>query len=130
MAQLTKPDMKSSIGYALTYPERLAEVIPRFGLSEMANLEFLPPDPVRFPALPLARKALEAGQSTVIALNAANEIAVEAFLKGKILFPQITQTIEKVLEGHTTQRVSSCSDIFEIDSMTRRQTEDRIARRS
>jgi 1-deoxy-D-xylulose-5-phosphate reductoisomerase len=122
IAQMTRPDMKCSIGYALGYPERLENVIPRFSMKEMANLEFLEPDLTRFPSLRLAREALSAGPSAVIALNAANEIAVDAFLKGQILFPDIPRVIQRVLDVETAQCVTTISDIFEIDSVARIQT--------
>jgi 1-deoxy-D-xylulose-5-phosphate reductoisomerase len=129
LAQLSKPDMRSSIGYAMAYPERLAAPIPRLGLSEMARLEFLEPDLVRFPALGLAREALEAGPSSLVALNAANEVAVEAFLNGRILFPDIPATLSEVLEGHQSLTVSSLDTVFQLDSDARREAERVVAKR-
>jgi 1-deoxy-D-xylulose-5-phosphate reductoisomerase len=119
MAQLTKPDMKSSIGYALTYPERLAEVIPRFSFKDMASLEFYEPDHKRFPCLEIAYETLRRGQSAVIALNAANEIAVEAFLQGRILFPDIPKVIERALSRHRSVSVDNLDTVFAIDAETR-----------
>jgi 1-deoxy-D-xylulose-5-phosphate reductoisomerase len=121
--------MRSSIGYAMAYPERLAAPIPRLGLSEMARLEFLEPDLVRFPALGLAREALEAGPSSLVALNAANEVAVEAFLNGRILFPDIPATLSEVLEGHQSLTVSSLDTVFQLDSDARREAERVVAKR-
>jgi len=119
LAQLSKPDMKSSIGYALQYPKRLAEPIPKLTFKDMAQLEFMEPDLKRFPCLDLARKALSLGPSYLVALNAANEVAVAKFLEGKLLFPQIPRVIEGVLERHHAQPLDSLETIFSIDRQTR-----------
>lgn len=119
LAQLSKPDMKSSIGFALRYPEKLASVIPKLSLRDMARLEFFEPDTRRFPALDLARHALSAGPSHLVALNAANEIAVELFLKGKLLFPQIAAVIDTVLASHAGVAVDCLEAIFEEDRKAR-----------
>ena len=119
LAQLTRPDMKSSIGYALTYPKRLRGPIEKLTLKDLANLQFLEPDTKRFPALTLARQALACGQSAIIALNAANEVAVNAFLKRQITFPKITELIAQILAKHTKASVTHIEDIVEIDRETR-----------
>jgi len=120
LAQLSKPDMRSSIGYAMAYPQRLPEVIPKLTFEQMAKMEFYPPDLNRFPALRLAREALRAGPSYLVALNAANEIAVENFLSGKILFPEIPRQIEKALERHRPEPVTSLDVVFRLDQEARR----------
>ena len=89
LAQLCKPDMRCSIGYAMSYPKRLPDVIPKFGFSDLANLEFFEPDVRQFPALKLAREALNSGASHLVVLNAANDIAVESFLRGEIEFRRL-----------------------------------------
>jgi 1-deoxy-D-xylulose-5-phosphate reductoisomerase len=119
LAQLSRPDMRLSIGFALKYPERLEAVIPRLSLRDMSQLEFLEPDVKRFPCLELARQALRLGPSHLIALNAANEVAVQRFLEGHILFPDIPGTIAKTLDRHTATRVEQIEDVFTIDRESR-----------
>jgi 1-deoxy-D-xylulose-5-phosphate reductoisomerase len=119
-AQLSLPDMRSSIGYAMGYPERLAQCIPKMSFHDFTSLEFFAPDTVRFPALELARQALKAGPSHLVVLNAANEIAVEKFLSGELLFSQIPEVIQRSLENHITQPIEALQTIFEIDFETRK----------
>lgn len=119
LAQLSRPDMRSSLGFALHYPERLPEVIPKLGLSEMSRLEFFPPDEKRFRCLGLARQSLESGPSHVVVLNAANEVAVESFLAGKILFPGIPQLIETLLMQHVSTPLDSLDTVYDLDRQTR-----------
>lgn len=119
IAQLTKPDMKSSIGYAMKYPDRLDWVIPKLTFKEMAKLEFFEPDLKRFPCLRLAREALIAGPSYLVVLNAANEVAVDLFLKGKIRFSDIPTFIEKQLRQHEMVGLGHLEDVFALDQETR-----------
>jgi 1-deoxy-D-xylulose-5-phosphate reductoisomerase len=119
LAQLSQPNMKSSIGYALEFPNRLPEVIPKLSLKDFARLDFYEPDHQRFPAIKIAREALESGASHLIALNAGNEVAVEAFLAGKILFPQMATTLLELLARHASRAVNCVEDIFEIDRQSR-----------
>lgn len=119
LAQLTKPNMRSSIGFALRYPDRLDEVIPKLTLQEMARLEFYPPDEKRFPALRLAREALKSGSGALVVLNAANEVAVQCFLEGRLLFPRITQVVEAALEQVSPAPADSVEEIFEGDRKAR-----------
>lgn len=119
IAQLTKPDMKSSIGYAMKYPERPAGVIPKLTFKEMAKLEFYEPDYKRFPCLRLAREALLAGPSYLVVLNAANEVGVDLFLNGKIRFSDIPTFIEKQLRKHETCSISTFEDVIALDQLTR-----------
>jgi 1-deoxy-D-xylulose-5-phosphate reductoisomerase len=123
LAQLSQPDMRSSLGFALHYPERLSEVIPKLSLKDMAKLEFFEPDVERFPALSLARAALAAGPAALIALNASNEVAVGRFLEKKILFPQMAQVIERVLEQAISEPPSTLEATFQLDAEARRQAE-------
>lgn len=121
LALLSKPDMRSSIGFALEYPTRLHGVIPKLELSQMASLEFSPPNEVRFPALRLAREALKAGPSHLILLNAVNEVAVHAFLTGKLLFTGIAEVLEGALGAHSTQPINSVDDVMAMDEKARRE---------
>src|SRR5216117_668525 len=95
IAQLSTPDMCLPIQYALTYPKRMSSCRVETNLAKIASLTFEEPDPERFPALQLARKAGEVGGTMPAVMNAANEIAVEAFLNGKINFPQIPETVRR-----------------------------------
>ncbi len=119
LAQLNKPDMRASIGFSLSYPERLSQVIPKLSLSEMARLEFQEPDEARFPCLRLAREALRHGETALVYLNATNEIAVQAFLDRKILFPDIPSLIERVLTQVKDQKLTHLSQIYEWDKQAR-----------
>ncbi len=120
MAQLSKPDMKSAIGYAMSYPDRIPNVIPKLSFKEMAQLEFFEPDMKRFPCLQLAREALTAGHSHLVVLNAANEIAVQAFLDGQIRFSDIPNFIEKMLQSTSTARLTTVEEIISLDQESRK----------
>ena len=102
LAQLGTPDMRTPIAHALAYPERIASGVGALDLPALGRLDFEPPDPLRFPCLRLAREALGVGAAGPCVLNAANEVAVEAFLDGRIAFPDIAATDATVLEalGH------------------------------
>ncbi|MBI1883702.1 MAG: 1-deoxy-D-xylulose-5-phosphate reductoisomerase [Chlamydiae bacterium] len=100
LAQLGVPDMKLPIQYALCYPTRLNGSSPRLNLAQVGTLTFKDPDPEKFPALRLARAALQKGGTYPAVLNAANEVAVSKFLQGKIKFLQIAHLVEAVLEKH------------------------------
>lgn len=119
LTQLCRPNMKSSIGYALDYPNRVADVIPKLSLAEMSKLEFLEPDTNRFPCLAIAREALLEGPAALIALNAANEIAVEAFLSGRVTFTAIPRVIRQTLDKTPSVGPRNLSDIFEADRVAR-----------
>jgi len=119
LAQLSKPDMRSAIGYAMSPDDRIAGVIPKLTLKEMSRLEFFEPDEKRFPALRLAREALEAGPSSLVAINAANEVAVGSFLEGKLLFSRIASTIEETLQRHQPKSITQIEDVFEQDLKAR-----------
>lgn len=115
LAQLSRTDMRSAILYALTYPDRVPTQFPRLDLVELSALEFHAPDPERFPCIRLAYEALEAGGSRPIALNAANEVAVQEFLRGRIPFPAIPTLIEQVMQGTQPAAIRSLDDVLEID---------------
>jgi 1-deoxy-D-xylulose-5-phosphate reductoisomerase len=123
LAQLGAPDMRIPIAYALTWPERLATPARRLDLAALARLDFEAPDPARFPALRLAREALEAGGAAPIVLNAANEVAVESFLGGAIRFTDIARIVEDALSESGLAAPGSIDDVLEIDRRTRASVE-------
>ena len=102
LAQLGSPDMRTPIAYALAWPERMDAPVERLDLAKMNGLTFFEPDPIKFPALRLAREALEAGGKAPCVLNAVNEVAVAAFLDGQIKFLDIPRIVETVLDRHAT----------------------------
>ena len=115
MAQLGVPDMKAPIAYALTYPERVETGVKPLDLTSLAGLSFFSPDYSRFPALRLAYQAMKAGESMPTVLNAANEVAVEAFLEGRIRFIDIPTIIEKTMDSHPVQRLTSIEEVLLVD---------------
>jgi 1-deoxy-D-xylulose-5-phosphate reductoisomerase len=120
LAHLGYPDMRVPISYALHYPERADVPVPRLGLADVGELTFEPPDPQRFPALRLAREAGEAGGSAPCVLNAADEVAVGAFLAGEIPFTGIPEVVERTLEAMPAQPVGHFEDLFACDEEARR----------
>src|SRR5437588_10053178 len=100
LAQLSTPDMCLPIQYALTYPERAISDRVQTNLAKLGSLTFEEPDLERFPALELARRAGEVGGTMPAVLNAANEIAVESFVNGRINFPQISETVLRTMDRH------------------------------
>ena len=118
-AQLGVPDMRLPIIYALTYPDRVTTDLPRPSLAELGSLTFEKPDLLRFRNLTLAREALKAGGNMPCALNAANEMAVEAFLKDKLGFMAIAGTVEYVLEKTLYNNEASLGVYEETDSRSR-----------
>jgi 1-deoxy-D-xylulose-5-phosphate reductoisomerase len=120
LAQLGSPDMRIPIAYALAWPERMPTPAQRLNLADIARLDFGEPDLERFPALRLAREALEAGGSAPAVLNAANEVAVATFLDGRIQFPDISRLVESALEENDRPGPQSIEDVFEIDREVRR----------
>jgi 1-deoxy-D-xylulose-5-phosphate reductoisomerase len=120
LAQMGAPDMRIPIAHALAWPERLATHAPRLDLAEAGRLDFAPPDPVRFPALRLAREALEAGGGAPAILNAANEVAVAAFLQRRIGFLGIAGMVEAVLSRLGGQRADTLAQVVELDAWARR----------
>jgi 1-deoxy-D-xylulose-5-phosphate reductoisomerase len=127
VAQLGIPDMRIPIAYALSYPHRLPLALKPLQLSQCANLQFLEPDYVRFPALALAFEALRQGGVVPAVLNAANEVAVEAFLAGRLSFPGIVETVTQVVETVVDGSEDSLDDILAADAMARSEAERIIA---
>jgi 1-deoxy-D-xylulose-5-phosphate reductoisomerase len=120
LAQLGSPDMRIPIAYALAWPDRMPTPAQRLDLAAISRLDFEEPDLERFPALRLAREALEARGSAPAVLNAANEIAVAAFLEGEIRFPDIARLVERALQQNDRPAPRSIEDVFEIDRDVRR----------
>ncbi|MGP1395825.1 MAG: 1-deoxy-D-xylulose-5-phosphate reductoisomerase [Inquilinaceae bacterium] len=123
LAQLGTPDMRTPIAYALAWPKRIATPSPPLDLGAVGRLDFEPPDPVRFPALRLAREALEAGRGAPTILNAANEIAVGAFLAGRIGFLDIARLVEDTLAAVANRDLDSLEAMHDIDAEARRHTD-------
>ena len=123
LAQLGSPDMRIPIAYALAWPERMGTPAQRLDLAMIARLDFEAPDLTRFPALRLAREALEAGGAAPIVLNAANEVAVAAFLAGRLRFTDIARCVGDALEEGALPAPSSIADVLETDRETRSRVE-------
>jgi 1-deoxy-D-xylulose-5-phosphate reductoisomerase len=126
VAQISATDMRMPIQYALTWPERAQAPVPKIDWAEARKWEFHPPDYEKFPLLGLAYEAQRAGGSATCVLNAADEIAVEAFLQGRITFPQIARVVQDTLEKMPERQPSSIDDILTIDASARRVARDVI----
>jgi 1-deoxy-D-xylulose-5-phosphate reductoisomerase len=126
MAQLGIPDMKGAIAYAMAYPERLALKQPTPDFVGIGKLTFENPDLKKFPCLALAYAACETGRTLPAVLNAANEVAVEAFLQNSLSFKKIPQIIEKTMEHHRVITDPTLNDILEADQWARKQAGDLI----
>ena len=120
LAQMGAPDMRIPIAHTLAWPERLATTSPRLDLAAIGRLEFSPPDEARFPALRLARAALHAGGGAPTILNAANEVAVAAFLGRRIGFLDIAAVVEATLERLGTCLADTLEHVLELDARARR----------
>ena len=120
IAQLGKPDMKIPIAYGLGFPNRINSNVESLNLSELGPLTFLDPDFDKFPCLGLAKEALITGGTAPALLNAANEVAVEAFLNESIKYLDIPRVISEVLETNEIKKVDNISSIKEVDLMARR----------
>ena len=119
LAQLSTPDMCLPIQYALTYPDRAPSERVQTNFAKLGSLTFEEPDAERFPALKLARRAGEVGGTLPAVLNAANEVAVEAFVNRKIKFPQITETVRRTMEAHKVVLHPTLEQILEADAWAR-----------
>jgi len=129
LAQLGSPDMRIPIAYALAWPDRMPTPAQRLDLAAIARLDFEEPNLERFPALRLAREALEAHGSAPAVLNAANEVAVASFLEGGIKFPDIARLVETALQENDRPAPQSIEDVFEIDRDVRRSVTQSIEER-
>ncbi len=119
VAQMGIPDMRIPIVYALSYPERLRLGLPRLNLSKCGDLSFTPPDFNRFPALQLAYKACKRGGTMPATLNAANEVAVEAFLAGKIRFPEIALVVAETVSRAEHKEADRIGTVLAVDMAAR-----------
>ncbi|PZO74345.1 MAG: 1-deoxy-D-xylulose-5-phosphate reductoisomerase [Sphingomonas taxi] len=119
LAQLGPPDMRTPIAHTLAWPDRMATPMAPLDLVAIGRLEFEAPDPVRFPALRLAREALDAGGARPAILNAANEVAVEAFLKRRICFLEIAAIVEHTLSCYDPAAPDSVDAVLAIDAEAR-----------
>ncbi len=126
MAQLGVPDMRAPIAYAISWPERVESGVARLSLAEIGTLTFEEPDRRRFPALDLAYKALSEGGSMPAVLNAANEIAVAAFLEERIGFLDIARIVERTMSAHFVKTVGCVEDVLEADRWSRAHAEKLI----
>lgn len=126
LAQLGQPDMRTPIAYTLAWPGRMAAPIERLDLAELASLTFEKPDPSRFPALRLAREALRAGGTIPTLLNAANEVAVEGFLAGRIGFLDIARIVEHTLDRMPREEADDLETVLAADNEARRLTKESL----
>jgi 1-deoxy-D-xylulose-5-phosphate reductoisomerase len=126
LGQLGSPDMRIPIAYALAWPERIGTPAKRLDLASISRLEFEAPDLERFPALRLARHALEAGGAAPTVLNAANEVAVASFLDGRIGFTEIAAIVEHTLGQVRAAAPESIDDVLEIDRAARQSVESEM----
>ncbi|MEE2986333.1 MAG: 1-deoxy-D-xylulose-5-phosphate reductoisomerase [Nitrospinota bacterium] len=126
MAQLGIPDMRVPIAYALSYPDRLESELPSLNLAAMSQLTFEPPDFEKFPCLKLAHDAMEVGQTLPTVLNAANEIAVQAFLDEKISYKEISEIIRMTMQNHTRSPVEELEDVLTADYWAREEAKKLI----
>jgi len=127
LAQFSVTDMRLPILYALTYPERIPSDM-RFPVGDLRHLDFCPPDMNKFPCLRIAYEAAEAGGAKTVALNAADEVAVAAFLEGSITFDEIPGIIEDAVSASNSGKLESIAKVLEADTDARRYTEERVLR--
>ena len=128
IAQLSLPDMRLCIGYAMAYPDRIATPFGRIDWAELRRLDFEPPDTEAFPCLELAYAAGRMGETAPALLNAANEVAVQAFLDERIRWTAIPEVLEAVLGGHDGTEAGSLEAVMEIDGKARAAAEHVVAR--
>ena len=122
MAQLGVPDMKTPIAYALSWPQRLPLDLEPLDLCRTGQLTFSEPDFERFPCLQLAYQAFAAGGTVPAVMNAANEVAVEAFLQKRLDFPGIPRVIEEVISRHDRENLEAVGKVLQADLWARQET--------
>jgi 1-deoxy-D-xylulose-5-phosphate reductoisomerase len=127
LAQLSHSDMCFPIQYAVTHPRRLANRLPALDFAQLGQLRFEAPDPVRFPALRLARQAGTTGGTLPAVFNAANELAVDAFLAETCPFPAIWESVEAVMDRHRPIASPTLDDIVEADRWARAEARAQLA---
>jgi 1-deoxy-D-xylulose-5-phosphate reductoisomerase len=128
LAQMGTPDMRTPIAHALGWPDRIEAGVDRLNLSQMNDLSFREPDLERFPCLGLAFAAMRRGDSAPATLNAANEIAVESFLQGRIGFDRIPQLVGEVMDRVAVTQMTSLDDVLEQDRLARHVAREQVAR--
>ena len=128
LAQLGPSDMRVAIGYALNHPERGHLPVERLDFAKLSRLDFEAPDEARFPALRLARQAMEQGGLSGAVLNAAKEVALEAFIAGRLPFLRMAEVVEKVMESMNTGSALDLASILEADTGARRNATEIIAK--
>jgi 1-deoxy-D-xylulose-5-phosphate reductoisomerase len=126
IAQLGLPDMRTPISYAMRYPERMPLDLPSLDLTEVGKLTFCKPDHDRFPCLNLAYESLRVGGTMPAAMNAANEVAVDAFLNGGIRFLEIAEVIRNTMDAHTRRDITCLDDALEADRWAREKAESLV----
>jgi 1-deoxy-D-xylulose-5-phosphate reductoisomerase len=119
LAQLGTPDMRTPIAHALAWPERIEAGVERLNLAKENDLSFNPPDLERFPCLGLAFEAMRVGGSAPVSLNAANEIAVEAFLDGSIAFDRISSLVDEAMQSLEVAGIDNLDDVLTHDKLAR-----------
>jgi 1-deoxy-D-xylulose-5-phosphate reductoisomerase len=129
LAQISVTDMRLPILYALTYPERIVSDL-RFSISDLRHLEFCPPDMAKFPCLRLAYEAAEAGGAKTIALNAADEVAVAAFLEEQVGFEEIPRIIEEAMVATPASHLESIQQVLALDAEARLLAREMVQKRS
>lgn len=129
LAQLGHPDMRTALACALGHPERIDSGVPILNLAATGRLDFQAPDTDAFPCLELAYRALRAGGSAAVALNAANEVAVEAFLAGTLPFTGIPALVGAVLDKTDVRSISSLEDVLQSDAQARRDAREWVSHR-
>ena len=129
LAQLSVPDMRGPISYALSYPERIDDPIPGLELDRVGTLTFHPPDYETFPCLSYAYEALSEGGTMPSVLNAANEVAVHAFLDGRIGFRDMPRVIRETMDGHEVGSVTKLEDVLDADRRAR-ENADKLVKES
>ncbi|MBV7387056.1 1-deoxy-D-xylulose-5-phosphate reductoisomerase [Pasteurellaceae bacterium TAE3-ERU1] len=127
LAQLGNPDMRTPIAHAMSYPDRTLSGVGELDFFKLQELTFIEPDFARYPCLQLAIESFAAGQYATTAMNAANEIAVEAFLKGKVRFTDIAKINRQVVESLPVQTISEIADVFAIDRQARARARQLVA---
>ncbi|MCQ2965322.1 MAG: 1-deoxy-D-xylulose-5-phosphate reductoisomerase [Alphaproteobacteria bacterium] len=126
LAHMGNPDMRTPIAYALGWPKRIESPTNRLDLTTLSGLTFMHPDEKKFPALRVAKEALQKGQTATCIMNAANEIAVGAFLNKKIGFLDIVKIVELILEKSHFSRLTNISEVIAVDQETRLKTKELI----
>jgi len=128
LAELGNPDMRTPIAHALAWPERIESGVADLDLFQVARLDFEAPDLARFPCLALAYRAIETGGSAPAVLNAANEVAVDAFLNRRMGFTDIARVVEQTLDALPVEPADDLAALLEVDRRARSAAEQKVTR--